>query len=149
MATTDGPGPFGRLLQAYRAAAGLSQEELAEQAGLSRRGISDLERGARRSPHPATVRRLVEALGLAESDRPALLGAANAASSSALAGAAVGTDAPANLPLQRTSDVRQQLAEARHSAVPIGPTRLPWVGREREMEVLCAALGQALEGRGS
>jgi len=41
---------FGLLLQRYRVAAGLSQEELAERAGLSRRGISDLERGARAFP---------------------------------------------------------------------------------------------------
>jgi predicted ATPase/DNA-binding XRE family transcriptional regulator len=54
-------------------AAGLSQEELAERAGLSRRGISDLERGARRSPHPATLRRLVEALNLDQAQRAALL----------------------------------------------------------------------------
>jgi transcriptional regulator with XRE-family HTH domain len=66
-------GPFGLLLQRHRTAAGLSQEELAERAGLSRRGLSDLERGARRAPYPATVRRLAEALGLAEADRAALL----------------------------------------------------------------------------
>jgi hypothetical protein len=45
------------------AAGRLSQEALAAQAGLSRRGISDLERGARRAPHPATrlvVRRQVD-----------------------------------------------------------------------------------------
>jgi len=56
MGATDGPGPFGVLLLRYRMAAGLSQEDLAERAGLSRRGISDLERGARRAPHPATAR---------------------------------------------------------------------------------------------
>jgi transcriptional regulator with XRE-family HTH domain len=33
------------LLLQHRLAAGLSQEELAKRAGLSRRGISDLERG--------------------------------------------------------------------------------------------------------
>ena len=38
---------FGDLLRRYRTAAGLTQEELAERAGLSTRGISDLERGAR------------------------------------------------------------------------------------------------------
>jgi DNA-binding XRE family transcriptional regulator len=38
---------FATLLQRYRLAAGLSQDELAERAGLSARGISDLERGAR------------------------------------------------------------------------------------------------------
>ena len=44
--------------------AGLSQEELAARAGLSRRGISDLERGTRRTPYAETVRRLAEALDL-------------------------------------------------------------------------------------
>jgi non-specific serine/threonine protein kinase len=53
-------------------AAGLSQEELAERAGLSRRGISDLERGARRTPYPATLRRLTRALGLTDDDAAAL-----------------------------------------------------------------------------
>ena len=39
---------FGDLLRRLRSAASLSQEELAERAGLSVRGISDLERGLRR-----------------------------------------------------------------------------------------------------
>ena len=59
----------GILLQQYRAAAGLSQEELAARARLSRRGISDLERGQRRLPHPATVRRLAGALNLDDAER--------------------------------------------------------------------------------
>ena len=67
--------PFGDLLRRLRSAASLSQEELAERAGLSRRGISDLERGARRAPHPETVRLLANALGLADADRAALLAA--------------------------------------------------------------------------
>jgi transcriptional regulator with XRE-family HTH domain len=65
--------PFGVLLQQYRLAAGLSQKELADRSGLSRRGISDLERGERRSPHPATVYRLAEALNLADHERGAFL----------------------------------------------------------------------------
>ena len=36
---------FGDLLRRLRSAAALSQEELAEHAGLSRHGVSDLERG--------------------------------------------------------------------------------------------------------
>jgi DNA-binding XRE family transcriptional regulator len=56
--------PFGVLLRRLRAAAGLTQEALAERAGLSLRGISDLERGARRVPHTDTLRRLGIALGL-------------------------------------------------------------------------------------
>src|SRR5919206_1482884 len=78
MATTR---PFGVLPQQYRLGAGLSQEELAERAGLSRRGISDLERGARRLPHPATVRRLAEALNLGLAERATLLAGASAGTS--------------------------------------------------------------------
>jgi transcriptional regulator with XRE-family HTH domain len=61
------------LLQQYRLAAGFSQKELAERSGLSRRGISDLERGERRSPDPATVHRLAEALNLPDRERAAFL----------------------------------------------------------------------------
>ena len=53
-------------------AAGLSQEELAARAGLSRRGISDLERGARRTPYGETVRRLAAALNLDDLARAAI-----------------------------------------------------------------------------
>lgn len=69
------PEAFGALLRRYRAAAGLSQEELAARAGLSRRAVSDLERGARRRPYPVTARRLAEALQLEVIDRAALLAA--------------------------------------------------------------------------
>jgi predicted ATPase/DNA-binding XRE family transcriptional regulator len=57
--------PFGTLLRRHRLAAGLTQEELAERAGLSARGIGDLERGARSVPQRETVRLLIEALALA------------------------------------------------------------------------------------
>jgi transcriptional regulator with XRE-family HTH domain len=49
------------LLQRHRLTAGLSQEVLAERAGLSKRGISDLERGLRQAPYLATIRRLAAA----------------------------------------------------------------------------------------
>jgi transcriptional regulator with XRE-family HTH domain len=67
MTTTVGPGQVALLLQQYRAGGGFSQEELPAQAGLSRRGVSDLERGRRQLPHPATVRRLADGLGLTAS----------------------------------------------------------------------------------
>jgi predicted ATPase/DNA-binding CsgD family transcriptional regulator/transcriptional regulator with XRE-family HTH domain len=70
--------PFGATLQRLRLAAGLSQEELAERAGLSQRGISDLERGVRRSPYPGTARRLADALGLEAAERARLLAARGA-----------------------------------------------------------------------
>src|SRR5260370_13315086 len=55
---------FGALLRRFRLAAGLSQEELAERAGMSARGISDLERGVHRVPYRHTLIRLSEVLGL-------------------------------------------------------------------------------------
>jgi transcriptional regulator with XRE-family HTH domain len=70
------PGVFGALLRHHPVAAGLSMEELAERAGLSRRGIADLERGQRRAPHPATMPRLADALGLQEPARAEFLAAA-------------------------------------------------------------------------
>lgn len=68
--------PFRELLRQHRQAAGLTQEKLAEAAGLSARGISDLERGARNSPHPETVRRLAAALDLDEVARAVFVRAA-------------------------------------------------------------------------
>jgi predicted ATPase/DNA-binding XRE family transcriptional regulator len=70
--------PFGRLLRAHRVAAGLSQERLAERAGLSLRGISDLERGARRAPRLETVRMLCAALNLGQEECVPLFRAAQA-----------------------------------------------------------------------
>jgi non-specific serine/threonine protein kinase len=63
---------FGDLLRRHRLAAGLTQEALAERAGLSARAITDLERGVRRAPYRDTVRMLADALSLAEADRAAL-----------------------------------------------------------------------------
>src|SRR6185436_3792025 len=68
---------FGQLLQEFRAAAGLTQPELAELADLSDRGISDLERGVRHRPHAATVRQLAAALQLDADERAALTAAAS------------------------------------------------------------------------
>src|SRR4051812_14673870 len=70
---------FGEVLRRYRIAAGLSQEELAERAGLSLRGVSDLERGVRRLPHLETVRLLADALQLTPEARRAFLAARPAA----------------------------------------------------------------------
>ena len=63
---------FGMLLRRYRVAAGLSQEELAERARMSVRGLSDLKRGVRRTPYRGTVTQLAEALELSAEERDAL-----------------------------------------------------------------------------
>ena len=78
MAPRDHPG-FGDLLRRHRTAAALSQEELAERAGVSVRALSDLERGVHRVPRLETVRMLADALSLSNTDRAALLAAARPA----------------------------------------------------------------------
>jgi predicted ATPase/DNA-binding XRE family transcriptional regulator len=105
MATGCGPGAFGVQLHRHRVAAGLSQEELAARAGLSRRGITDLERGARRTPHPATVRRLAEALDLSSQDRAAFQTASLSGDTTAAATALAGLT---QLPLRLTSFIGRQ-----------------------------------------
>jgi transcriptional regulator with XRE-family HTH domain len=57
-------GGFGELLRRLRNAAGLTQEELAQNAGLSPRSISDLERGINQTARRDTARLLAGALGL-------------------------------------------------------------------------------------
>jgi tetratricopeptide (TPR) repeat protein/transcriptional regulator with XRE-family HTH domain len=55
---------FAGLLRQLRGEARLTQEELAEAAGLSPRSVSDLERGINRTAHKDTARLLAGALGL-------------------------------------------------------------------------------------
>src|SRR5262245_27066670 len=56
-------GSFGEMLRRYRQAARLTQQELAERAGLSVHGIQKLERGATH-PYRDTAQRLIVALAL-------------------------------------------------------------------------------------
>jgi transcriptional regulator with XRE-family HTH domain len=95
------------LLQRHRLTAGLSQEVLAERAGLSKRGISDLERGLRQAPYLATIRRLAEALDLPEPERAMLLAASRRAGAPTAEPTATEPPAPHrpghNLPHQLTS----------------------------------------------
>ena len=58
------PVTFAGLLRKLRTGARLTQEELAEAAGLSPRSVSDLERGIALTPHRDTVRLLADALQL-------------------------------------------------------------------------------------
>ncbi len=55
---------FGVLLRSFRAAADLTQEQLAERSGVSVRAISDLEREVKTRPQRATISLLADGLGL-------------------------------------------------------------------------------------
>ena len=112
---------FGLLLKRYRQEAGLTQEELAEQARLSPRAISDLERGARRFPRRDTVVLLAQALGLAPDGRAALEAAA----------ARRRGPAPARPPVDAPT-------AAPDAVLPASPT--PLIGREAEVAALVALL---------
>jgi len=66
---------FGDQVIAHRLSAGLSQEALAIRSGLSVRAVSNLEKGRTRWPHPATVSRLADALGLHDPARAQFIAA--------------------------------------------------------------------------
>ena len=115
---TRGPdAPFGAQLRRLREAASLTQEELAARAGLTAKGISDLERGARQRPYPHTVRSLADALELSEDERAALF--------AAVPRRGVATALPTAVP---------------SSYLPVPPT--PLVGRERNLAEIKALLGR-------
>ena len=60
----DSERSFAGLLRQLRTEARLTQEELAETAGISTRAVSDLERGVNRTAHKDTAQLLAAALGL-------------------------------------------------------------------------------------
>jgi predicted ATPase/transcriptional regulator with XRE-family HTH domain len=108
------------LVRRHRTAAALSQEELAERAGLSVRAISDLERGVHRTPRLETVRLVVEALGLGEVDRVELLAAAR--------------------PHVMVSGPRQGARSQAPGSLPVPLTRL--IGRETEVGAIAQLLAR-------
>jgi tetratricopeptide (TPR) repeat protein/transcriptional regulator with XRE-family HTH domain len=76
-AVAEQPGPgFAGLLRQLRTEAKLTQEELAEAAGLSPRSVSDLERGIHRTARKDTAGLLAGALGLAGPVRALFVAAA-------------------------------------------------------------------------
>ncbi len=121
MTTTPGLAPLVRRL---RVSVGLTQEELAEKAGISVRTVSDIERGLRRSVYRDTAERLAEALDVDEEDRPDFF---------ALARRRVGSIR--SDPSLSFSDQMRNL----FATVPPQPTRL--IGREHEVDLLINAFG--------
>ncbi|MFN8678177.1 MAG: tetratricopeptide repeat protein [Thermomicrobiales bacterium] len=108
---------LGALLRQHRLLAGLTQEALAERAGLSPRGVQLLERGLRTSPRAETLRLLADALDLDAPARAALIAATHPALAATPAPAAPGL---------------------RPVRPPVPPT--PLVAREGEIAATCALL---------
>ena len=110
----EGAASFGERLRRLRVAATLSQEALAERAGLSRNGISNLERGRSPAPRLETVRLLADALRLSETDRSALLAAARpAVFADELSGSSQSAPASRGAPLPRLFGREPMLAAIR------------------------------------
>src|SRR4051812_27094051 len=110
------PLPFGEVLRKYRLIAGLTQEALAERAGISARTIRLLEQGGSQ-PHADTAGRLATSLALTDDQLQQFLAAAQPAPRRRLA-------SPAPWPAA--------------NLVPVEPTRL--VGREDVLTAVLALL---------
>jgi predicted ATPase/DNA-binding XRE family transcriptional regulator len=109
-----GETSLGGRLRALREAAGYTQEELAERAGLTSHGVSALERGTRTRPYPHTIRALGDALGVSDQDLALLRDA---------------------VPRRRRPSAAHSFAErsAPHAAPSLPSPATALIGREREL----------------
>ncbi len=107
---------FGRGLRRLRESAGLTQEGLAERAGLSVQAVAALESGRRQRPHTHTVKALADALGLSERKR------------AELEAVVPGRETPADLAPSESTSIPTSVR------LPLQPTGL--IGRERDMVTL-------------
>jgi len=124
---------FGDLLRRYRLAAGLSQEALAERAGLGVSTIAALERGRRNAPRADTLALLADALGLTAHERSTLVTVARDSDAD---------EAPDSGKTTGESSVDSGQERQRVWTLPVPPTAL--VGREREE----TAVGRLLQPDG-
>ncbi len=135
---------FGPLLRRYRLAASLSQESLAERAGLSAATIASLERGRHASPRPDTVAMLAAALSLSDDERKALIVAAAGLDNVTTTPATTAITTPATTAAMPpiTAPVTapaSQPSGAHVTDLPSVPT--PLVGREHEVAAITHLLG--------
>ncbi len=105
-ADVTGSMSLGELLRAYRRAAELTQETVAERAGISVRVVSNTERDAGRVPRKNTLALLNDALELPPEDRA------------------------------RVEAAWRRRAEAQDAQPGMEPALPPLVGRERELALL-------------
>jgi tetratricopeptide (TPR) repeat protein/transcriptional regulator with XRE-family HTH domain len=120
-------GALGTWLRSCRESAALSQEELAERAALSIRGLRNIERGRTEYPHPRSIERLADALALQGQARAEFLGLSRrpAASITTPPGPVHPADRAPIVPRQLPASVRR------------------FVGREHELAELTRLLGES------
>ena len=145
-----GTESFGALLRRYRGSRGLTQEELAERAGLHAQEISRLERDVVRNPRSTTAAFLAGALKLDEREKEAFVAATRRGPASS-AGSPVEDSESAQRPPAGLADAEHLLASmatdslpARGqlpvgSRMPLAPNPL-FVGRSDELLQVARAL---------
>jgi predicted ATPase/DNA-binding XRE family transcriptional regulator len=104
---------LGVLLRRHREERRLSQEELADRAGLSARTISDIERGLRSRIYPDTADRLSSALELAAADRTTFIEAARGRRRGPLSSAPTGIPRPLTPLLGREREIGELIGALR------------------------------------
>jgi transcriptional regulator with XRE-family HTH domain len=120
---------FGAALRTHRVAAGLTQEDLAEQSGLSVRAIRNLEIGRTARPQRQTVSLLATALDLGDTARTALF---RSAQRSRRVHGVLGI-----VPTPRTEPRADPVLSGRCEL----PVDVPFlIGRERIADEMCAFL---------
>lgn len=120
---------FRALLRRYRLAAGLTQEELAERAGISARSISGMESGTAHRPRKDTLHLLAAALGLSSQEAAALGTAARPEHRTVQHVAANGP---------RGASPSAGKWQSTRPILPVPPTTL--IGRERDIAEASSAL---------
>jgi transcriptional regulator with XRE-family HTH domain/tetratricopeptide (TPR) repeat protein len=120
---------LGELLKQLRADAGLTQEALAESAGLSTRAVGSLERGVNQTARRETARLLADALGLAGPTRAVF---------EALARRPIATG--------RKRKPGQPADATPGAGEPIGRRAL--IGRDGEIAMLAGLMTEVTAGRG-
>jgi len=129
-AVAEQPGlEFAGLLRQLRIEAGLTQEELAEAAGISPRSVSDLERSIHRTAHRDTAVLLADALGLADPARALFVATARGRASAAEVLAALRGETPGAAAAAATRTLPRDTAN--------------FTGRERELAQLLEAMNPA------
>ena len=124
---------FAALLRRLRAGAGLTQEELAEAAGISPRSVSDLERGINRTARKDTALLLADALRLTGQVRALFVAAARGR-------------APAADVLATGNGAAAQGAGAVAATRTLPRDIGSFTGRDAELSALLAVLAEAVEG---
>jgi transcriptional regulator with XRE-family HTH domain len=123
---------FGGLLRQLRTQARLTQEELAQAAGLSPRSVSDLERGISRTARKNTAGLLAEALSLTGPVREVFVAAARGRASAAEVLAARNGTAPEAFTAAATGGLPRDFASD--------------TSRQPELEHLLEMLARAVAG---